>query len=131
MDMGGCEMSKNNIPSEEDFKRAEIADQERHRGLSEVRNRILHRFRKDGVHETFMFFSPEKNSFGAFVFYRWNRQIEEAEELGLTSQIKNAVFEELEKVGRGNRGAIRVDFEFDSHENVEQNYEGDYYMRLK
>ena len=131
MDMGGCEMSKNNIPSEEDFRRAEIADRERHRGLSEVRDYILNRFSKDGVHETFILFSPEKDTFGAFVFYRWDRQIEEAEESGLASQIKDVVFDELENVGRGNRNTIRVDFEFDSHENVEQNYEGDYYNRLR
>ncbi len=124
-------MSKNNIPSEEDFRRAEIADRERHRGLSEVRDHLLNRFSKDGVREVFMFFSPKKDSFGAFVFYRWERQIKEAEKSGLTSQIKDAVFYELEKVGRGNRNTIRVDFEFDSHENVEQNYEGDYYNRLR
>lgn len=124
-------MNKNSIPSEEDFKRAENADRERNRGLSEVRDHILNCFRKNGVQEAFIFFSPEKDTFGAFVFYRWGRQLKEAEDSGLTSQIKDAVLDELEKVGRGSRNTISVDFKFDSHENIEQNYDGDYYNYLR
>ncbi|MCP3920954.1 MAG: hypothetical protein GY714_00055 [Desulfobacterales bacterium] len=124
-------MSKNNIPSEEDFRRAEIADRERQKGLSEVRDHILNRFSKEGVYNFFILFSPEKNYFGAFVFYRWDKQITEAKESGLSSKIVSAVYEELEKAGRGTRSTIEVEFEFDSHENVERNYEGDYYMRLR
>jgi len=131
MDMGGGEMSQNSIPSEEDFRRAEAADEHRHRGLSQVREQVLNRFSGSGVHEAFMFYSPNTDTFGAFVFYRWDRQIKEAERSGLTSQIKDAVFEELQNVGRGDPNTIQVEFEFDSHENVERNYEGDYYNRLR
>jgi hypothetical protein len=55
----------------------------------------------------------------------------EAEKSGLASKIKEAVYEEMEKVGRGPREAIRIDFEFDSHENVVRDYEGDYFLRLR
>jgi hypothetical protein len=48
----------------------------------------------------------------------------------LADEVRDAVFDELEKVGRGDRGTIKVDFEFDSHENVEENFDGNYYNRL-
>ena len=131
MDMGSDKMNSNNIPSEEDFRRAEAADAEQHRGLSDVRDQMLHRFKKDEVYELFMFYSEEIDTFGALVFYRWDKQIAEAEKSGLASQIKDAVFEELENVGRGSRDTIRVDFEFDSHENVEKYYGGNYFLRLR
>ena len=124
-------MSNNSIPSEEDFKRANAADEFRHRGLSQVSEQILNRFKSSDVYEAFMFYSPAKDIFGAYVFYRWDRQIEEAERSGLACQIKEAVYEELENVGRGNRSMIKVEFEFDSHENVERNYKGDYFDRLR
>lgn len=124
-------MSSNNIPSEEDFARARAAMRKNDRGLSEVREQILKRFGEFDVHEVFMFYSPNAESFGAFIFYRWDQQIREAEKSGLASRIKEAVLEELENVGRGDRSTLRVEFEFDSHENVERNYEGDYFLRLR
>ena len=124
-------MSYNNIPSEEDFARAKTAMRKNDQGLSRVSEQILNRFKGSGVYEAFMFYSPAKDIFGAFVFYRWDRQIEEAERSGLACQIKEAVFEELENVGRGNRSMIKVEFEFDSHENVERNYKGDYFDRFR
>ncbi len=124
-------MNSNNIPTDEDFRRAESADAERNRGLSEVSVQVLHRFGKNDVYQVFMFYSPRVDTFGAFIFYRWDQQIPEAEKSGLASRIKEAILEELENVGRGDRETIRVDFEFDSHENVERNYEGDYFLRLR
>jgi hypothetical protein len=99
--------------------------------LSEVCDAILGRFKPSGeVYEFFLLDSSE-HWFGAYVFYRWDRQIEEAEKSGLASRIKEVVYEEMVKVGRGPREAIRIDFEFDSHENVERDYEGDYFLRLR
>lgn len=124
-------MSTNNIPTDEDFKRAEAADAERNRGLSDVSSHILRCFGGNDVHQVFMFYSPRIEAFGAFVFFRTNKQIEAAKKSGLCEQIKQAVIEELERVGRGTRDTMKVDFEFDSHENVEANFEGDYYLRLR
>lgn len=122
---------RNNIPSEEDFARAEAAMREKNKGLSETCDQIKKRFKKNGVHEVYMFYDSDTNDFGAYIFYRWEHQIKEAEKSGLSSRIKNDVFEELEKAGRGSKEAIKVNFEIDSHENVEKNYEGDYYNRLR
>lgn len=71
-----------------------------------------------------------ENAFRAYVFYRWAREVDAAEESGLAIDIRKAVFDSLAVVGRGVRNQLRVDFEFDSHENVERNYSGNYFNRL-
>lgn len=124
-------MSKNNIPSEEDFARAKAAIKKNDRGLSEVRELILNQFGSRGVHELFVLFSPTTNCFGVFVFYRLIAQIEKGKQSGLAEEIVTAVFQALEKVGRGPRSSLNVVFEFDSHENVENAYGGNYYDRLR
>lgn len=131
MDMGGIQMSSNSIPTEEDFARARAKMRERERGLSEVRSRIVERFQREGLHEAFVFYSQSNDLFVAYLFYQRNEQIEAAEKSGLSAKIRQAVLEDLEQVGRGKQDAIKVNFEFDSHENVEANFEGDYYLRLR
>lgn len=121
---------KRHIPSDEDFARASAAIREHSRGLSKVRDDILMQFRGTSeLHEFFILDSSEV-SFVAYVFYRWDRQIKEAEENGLRAKIVDAIFNSLENVGRGQRSTIDVVFEFDSHETVERDYEGNYYNRL-
>lgn len=123
-------MSKNKIPSEEEFARAKAAMREDDRGLDDACDNVLERFNIEGLHEIIIIYSANTNSFGSYVFYRWNREIKKAEKSGLSDQIKKAVFEELEKVGRGNKDNLNIVFEFDSHENVEKNFDGNYYERL-
>lgn len=124
-------MNLSNVPSEEDFARARGAMKARDQGLSEVRARILERFRDEGLHEAFVLYSPANQFFVPHLFYQRDNQISTGEESGLTNRIKSAVVEELERVGRGDRASIRVEFEFDSHENIEANFEGDYFLRLR
>lgn len=123
-------MSQKSIPSKEDFARAKAAMKKNDQGLSEVRGQLLNQFGVRGVHELFVLFSPALSCFGVYVFYRLNSQIEEAELSGLAEEIKAAIFEALERVGRGPRESLNVKFEFDSHENVEKEYDGNYYDRL-
>jgi len=124
-------MREKSIPSDEDFARASTALKKRSRGLSQVRDKILARFQDAGVLHEFFILDCSELSFRAYVFYRWKRQLEEAEESGLADEIRKTVFEELEGAGRGDRRSVQVDFEFDSHEHVEQEYGGDYYNRLR
>ena len=105
--------------------------QDRDRGLSEVRVRILERFKAFGVHEFLVFYSSAKELFVAHIFYCVEIQIKESESSGLSKRIKQEIVEELAKVGRGSPENINIVFDFDSHENVEKNYEGDYYLRLR
>lgn len=124
-------MRDKNIPSKEDFARAKASMKKNDQGLSEVRNQILNHFASRGVHELFVLFSPATNCFGVYVFYRLVAQIEDGNQSGLAEEIKSAVLEMLETVGRGSRKSLNVSFEFDSHENVEKAYGGNYYDRLR
>lgn len=124
-------MKRKGIPSDADFARASAAMRKRSKGLSNVRDRIKIRFFNRKEFYEFFIIDCFENSFRAYVFYRLNSQILVAEKSGLSSEIINAVYEEIETVGRGDRKTIKVEFEFDSNENIEENYEGDYYMRLR
>lgn len=124
-------MSNRKNLTDEDFARASAILKNRSRGLSQVRTEILASFQNsEELHEFFIMDSSEI-SFKAYVFYNCEWQIKEAVKSGLALKVEKSVFDELEKVGRGSRSEIHVDFEFDSHENVEQNYDGDYYSRLR
>lgn len=131
MDVGGSQMNSRDIPSEEDFARARAVMSERDRGLSDVRARLLERFRDQGLHEIFVLFSPASGTFVARLFFRTNKQVAEAAITGLAAQIESAVVDELENVGRGIRSTLKIVSEYDSHENVVANFEGDYFLRLK
>ncbi|TBW45607.1 hypothetical protein EZI54_23480 [Marinobacter halodurans] len=124
-------MSQNNIPSKENFLRAKAAMRKDDHGLSEVRERILAQLKSKGLHEFMVLYSRKTDTFGAYVFYEMDNQISEAAESGLSGEIKSLVIDELERVGRGSKESIKINFEFDSHENVLKNYEGDYYNRLR
>ena len=129
VDMGSVSMT-NNIPSEEDFARASSNMKQRSRGLSDVRERILDRFQRSGELHEFFILDCSDSSFRAYVFYPQEKDIRQAESSGLEARIRDAVFNELENVGRGNRQSVEVEFELDSHENVERKFEGNYFNRL-
>ncbi len=124
-------MSYNRIPSEMDFARARLAMRKWDQGLSEVRAKILEGFSKEGLHEVFVFYSPGNHLFVIHLFYQQDNQIDAAEKSGLTNRIRSAVIEELERVGRGERSSIQVQVSVDSHENVEKNFNGNYFLRLR
>ncbi|EAQ80995.1 hypothetical protein DSM3645_20527 [Blastopirellula marina DSM 3645] len=124
-------MGEYGSPSEEDFARAKAARRSCDRGLSDVRERLLNRFHGQGVQEFFLLYSPARNSFGAYVFYAADCDLGKAESSGLSARIRDFVFEELTVGGRGNRSDLDVAFEFDSQENVDRNYAGDYFNRLR
>ncbi|MDC9611881.1 hypothetical protein, partial [Pseudoalteromonas sp. GABNS16H] len=110
---------------------AKAAGEKDGRGLSQVRKEVLNRFKDKGVHEFMLFYSRKADSFGAYIFYERDSQINEAVENGLAAEIESSIYEGLENVGRGAQESISVKFEFDSHENVVRNYESDYYNRLR
>ena len=124
-------MTKKNIPTEEEFARASAILKERSRGLSQVRENILTIFGGgNGVHEFFILGGAGKH-FTAYIFYQWDREIKEREDSGFSADIIESVFEEMDRVGRGNKKEIKINFEFDSHEVVQKKYKGNYYNRLR
>jgi lipoate-protein ligase A len=122
---------RNSIPSKEDFARAKAAMRKNDRGLSEVTLALKVKYKDKGVHELFIFCSPKDESFGAYIFYKYQDQITEFEQSGLSGEIREDLLEELENVGRGNKNEITLRTEFDSDENVQENYGGDYFDRLR
>jgi hypothetical protein len=119
------------IPTEEEFARADALWRERIRGFDEVCSRLMERFKSSGLHKVHLFNNRKADEFGALLFYETNRQIEEAAESGLTETIKLAAIEELVRVGRGTPETIRVDVSVDSDEQVQRDYGGNYFNRLR
>lgn len=147
-------MVNKNIPSEDDFKRASEYMKHIYRGLSQVEDNIILHF---GSSESIMhrfgndhFIKNEKNNsygyvdncivflseseyepiFGVIIFYTFNKYIDFCHNNGVSLKIRNAVFHELESFGRGKKENIKVNFEFDSYENVRKKY-GSYFNRLR
>lgn len=122
-------MSKSNVPSAEHFERAKAIMRRDDRGLEEVRMRMLRQFGWQGLHQFVVLYSPSRDAFGVYVFYGRSNQIESAAASGLSDDIKEAVLVALESFGRGQRSGLNVTFEFDSDENVQDNFGGDYFWR--
>ena len=120
-----------NIPSDEDFERAKRLARERSRNLDDVCDRVREHFEGAApLHSVYIL--PQRDvDFRAYVFFRTNADIERCEAAGLSREIRDQVYAELERAGRGRRDEIRVAFEFDSDENVNRNFEGDYLLRLR
>lgn len=130
MDMGGGQMRKGSkVPTEDEFVAASEALSKRSLGLSEIRENVLQKFQND-IHEFFVFDLSER-SFKAYVFLQWNWQLDKDYKSGIASEIEEFVLQQLEYFGRGKRDNLHLVLEFDSHENVDANFGGDYYSRLR
>lgn len=126
-----------NIPTDEDFARADRLDKERYRNIDKVGENVLKFFKKIcpqsySLNSYGVFtFVEEPMEFRVYIFYRLDSDIKESERNGTQQELIDFVYAELERNDRGRREEIKVEFEFDSDENVEANYEGDYYLRLR
>lgn len=124
-------MSRNNVPSQQDFARAKAAMRKDDQGLADVRRKIMNEFGSRGIRQVFTLYSRATNSFGVFVFFQSSTEVASAHESGLVSEIEGAALQALEEVGRGTKSSIDVRFEFDSDENVQMDFAGDYSRRLR
>lgn len=124
-------MRRSKIPTEEEFKQASAEMKTSARGLSEVREVVISRIqRKHNVHDVFVI-DGRNETFRALVFFETEADKRAAQAQNVTSYIRSMILEELERVGRDTANGRSVIFEFDSHENVERNYQGDYFLRLR
>jgi hypothetical protein len=123
--------SMSNIPSEQDFARAKKLARERFRNLSDVSKSVRDRF-KDicPLHNVYVL--PQDDvDFRAYVFFNTDKDTEQSKRSGIIQELTNFLFEELERFGRGKKGEITIAVEVDSDENVTNNFEGDYFLRLR
>ena len=119
-----------NIPSDEEFERASKKMEKEAHGLDQVcRNAKIHFRNKCPLVNIYLLPQGDVN-FRAYIFFEKNKDIETCKNNGITQEITDFIYQNLERVGRGNKCNITVAFEFDSDENVKQNYEGNYYLRL-
>ncbi len=125
----GVEMT-NRIPSPEDFERANRESREEFRNLDQVEKNVSQHFRGTCPLHHFAILPQSVPEFRAYVFFETDKYLRLSNTNGIQPDIINFVYDELEKAGRGKRGEIKVAFEFDSYENVVENYKGNYYLRL-
>lgn len=110
------------------------------RGFDEVTARVKSRFGRSWIrrscplHDFWIFNARDKGSgkpaFDVIIFYRSDADIEASAENGVSSEIEDFVYAELDRLGRGCRDQIDVEFEYDSDENVKKNFGGSYFARL-
>ena len=120
-----------NIPSEEDFARAKKFMADRYRSLDAVENAVKLRFVPCCPLHNVYLLAQEDVDFRAYVFFKKETDVLACKADGTTTAIETAFYDELARCGRGKRGEIVVAFEWDSDENVEKNYDGDYLSRLR
>jgi len=72
----------------------------------------------------------EDNTFLAAIFFQTVADLTDATRRGYPQQMIDFIYAELERYGRGAREDIQVHFEFDSDQNVQRVFGGDYRDRL-
>ncbi len=118
-----------NIPSDEEFARAEERDREAFRNVDRVCRNVEKQFRnKCPLHRVFILPQIDVN-FRAYVFFKNDSDIDACVKDGTIFKIRDRIRVELERA-RGKKEAVTIAFEFDSDENVTRLFEGDYNSRL-
>lgn len=125
---GNAEVKK--IPSDEDFARAKKLMAESSQGLDTVCEQLNSKFGDTSWYHRVYILSQRDVKFRAYVFFKQEKDVVNCTSNGTAAAVEEAVYEKLEQFGRGKRGELTVAFEWDSNENVEKNYGGDYLLRL-
>jgi len=124
-------MSK--IPSNEAFARAKSRMRERDRNMDHVNEAFRECFKEicPNMAHNSQVMAEDDFSFRAYIFFKKVKDVQVCEKSGVSSQLQQFVYDELERQGRGIKDSILVTFEFDSDENIQANFEGDYYLRMR
>jgi hypothetical protein len=119
------------IPTDDEFKRASKLMEERHRHMEDIRRLLKKHFSKRCPLYDFYVLPQRDVNFRAYVFFEKEEDIERCKKEGIFEQIEEFVLDKLERYGKGKREDISVAFEWDSDENVEAKFGGDYFSRLR
>jgi hypothetical protein len=128
--MESNKVNKGNIPSAEDFARADRLMEERNRNLDQVCANVTSRFVGSCPLCKVLVLWQIDVDFRAYIFFKKDKDIDACRESGTLGRIEDCVYEELERAGRGKRGEIIVECVFDSDEQVQRKFGGDYLLRL-
>ena len=119
------------VRSDEEFDRAAKKIRDSFHNLDVVEKTVLKHFvALCPLHELALLPGSGNHSFQLYVFYEHDKDIEDCKQSGVTQDILDDLYNELEQAGRGTRDSITVRIEVDSNENVVAKYQGDYDRRL-
>ena len=117
------------------WARAMKSRRETVRGPDDVALQFKARFGAlESFHEFFLGAVRDQNGrwrAGAAIFFVKDADISAAVANGTTEDMQNFIHLALEKLGRGSKENCDVEFEFDSFENVQRNFEGSYFLRMR
>ena len=101
------------------------------KNLKEAEKRVFNRLvGRPPIHE--IHFVPHGGTLlEIYIFYPTDKDAIENEGTVLTEHVKNIFNEALSSVERGEVVGEDVRYEFDSHDNVLKNYQGNYFLRLR
>ena len=104
---------------------------ERMRHLDDIVKLFRERFWQSSPLDHVEILPGRDNQFGVVVFFKTDADVAECEANGTSQEMRDFVYEKLEEFGKGKRVELDVQFEFDSWENVQKNFEGSYFLRMR
>ena len=119
------------VPTKEEFDRANKETASLFDGLGDVSRSFMAKFSVVEQLDRFEILPQVDPDFRAYIFFKTDADVRNVEATVLLSEMRDFIFTELERVGRGNREDISVDFEIDSLENVKRNFGGNYFLRMR
>ena len=117
--------------TQEASDRAHRNMKERFRGLSEAERQSMQALKSLYPIARIEIFSRDNLEFHTYVFLETNDQVTKSESDGSRERIEEEIYQQLEKVGRGSRPEVKIRFEYDSAENVKENFQGSYHLRMR
>jgi hypothetical protein len=119
------------VPSKDDIARARRLDAERSRGLETICESVRSRFRDATAFREVFVLPQGDGAYRAYVFYSRESDVGACQTSGASDSIVAFVRARLDRLRGTSPGELDVTFEFDSEENVDANFGGDYFKRLR
>lgn len=120
------ELRQMQIPTDEDFARADAHMAAQNRMFATIRGDVFNSFAsRIPLHDIFLFPGPTTD-FEAYVFYESDADIDVCRASGVEQAIKDAISQAF-AARRDNGTPPTVTFNFDSHENVKKQCNGNYH----
>lgn len=113
-----------------DLERASRYVAELNRLDAAIRSSVISRFGEIGGIHDFRIFTGSNGS-DAYIFMPFDRDLDSPRSNTLRQQVTEFVLDVLEAEGRGPRATIVLRVEMDSHERVQRDFNGNYYLRFR
>lgn len=98
--------------------------------LEDISQAALHHLQPQFPLARIQLLPDSQADFRAYVFFETGEQVTTSEKDGSRDAIEDAVYVAIGNAGKGKRPDISIVFEYDSEENVKENYQGSYYLRM-